>query len=135
MKPAILCLFLLAACDLEAARNYRTYRLAWTCLSIESCERTEQLALIDRAKITNGSDFIDLSSSRDTSFREDAQFVPSDALPPECSWLYGLVLFTHELEPFRFCRISDRFELELSIPNQDPMAYSMWLVEGQEIDP
>ena len=65
-----------------------------------------------------------------------------DELPAGCSWLYDLGLF--ELEPFRCCRTSrglelkrprlcfmpGGFELDLSIPNQDPTTYSMWLVEG-----
>ena len=133
MKAALLCLLLLSACEIEAARNYRVYALTWSCLSSEGCERAEDVAAIDRATIINGSDFIDFESS-DASFWEDAQFVPSDMLPAECSWLYGLVLFTHELDPFKFCRTSSGFELELAIPDQDPMSRSKWFVKGREID-
>lgn len=136
MKPAVLCLLLLSACsDLTGRPNYRVYRLTWTCMSPEGCERADQVALIDRAEIINDSDFIDFSSSRDGGFRETAQFVSSNGLPRECSLLYGLVLFAHELEPFRFCRTSGGFELEPPIPNQDSATHSMWFVEGKEIDP
>jgi hypothetical protein len=136
MKPAVLCLLLLSACsDLTDVRNYSVYRLTWTCVSPEGCERTDQVALIDHARIIDRSDFIDFTSTRDGGFREDAQFVPSDSLPPECTWLYGLVLFAHELEPFRFCRISGGFELEPSIPNQDSATSSRWFVKGLEFDP
>lgn len=135
MKPAVLCLLLLSACtDLTASPNLHMYKLTWSCQSPEGCERTEQVELIDRAKIIDDYELIDFLSSRDGSFREDAQMVPSDALPAECSWLYGLGLFAHELEPFRFCRTSGVLELELSIPNRDPTTHSKWLVEGREID-
>lgn len=136
MKPAVLCLLLLSACsDPFNVRNYSVYRLTWTCVSPDGCERTDQVALVDRAEIVDGFDFIDFLSSRASSFRENAQLVPSDALPPDCVLLYGLVLFTQELEPFRFCRISRGFEMEPSIPDQDSTTYSMWFVEGREIDP
>jgi hypothetical protein len=134
MRPAVLCLLLLSGCELEAARNYRTYELTWSCVSPEGCERMEQVELIDRAKIINGSDFVDFSSSRDGRFSEFAQIVSSDALPAECSWLYDLALFAYELEPSRFCRTSGSFELELSIPNRDSMSHSKWLVEGRDMD-
>ena len=137
MKPAVLSLLLLlSACsDLTVARNYRTYALTWSCLSPEGCERTEDVELIDRAEIINGGDFVDFSSTQDWIFREDGQMVPSDMLPADCYWLLGLALFTYELEPSRFCRTSGGFDLEVSIPNRDPMTYSKWLVEGREIDP
>lgn len=136
MKPAVLCLFLLSACsDLTDTNNYRVYELTWSCLSSEGCERTEQVALIDRATIVHGDTFIDFLSSRDENFLEDAQMVASDGLPAECFWLYGLGLFAYELEPSRFCRTSERCELELSIPNREPATHSEWLVEGRTIDP
>jgi hypothetical protein len=134
MKPAVLCLLFLSACELKAARNYSTYKLTWSCQSSAGCERADQVTLIDRATIVDGDDeFMDFSSSR-IDFREVAQRIPSDDLPASCSWLYGLELFTHEIEPSRFCRTSGGFELEVSIPNRDPTTHSMWLVEARETD-
>jgi hypothetical protein len=133
VKPALLCSLLLSACI--AAANYRMYAVTWTCLSPEGCEDAEQLAVIDRARIVNGSKFIDFLSDRDDNFLLATQMVPSDELPPECSWLHGFTLFTTEVEPGRFCRTSGGFELELSIPNRDPATHSRWFVEGREIDP
>lgn len=135
MKPAVLCLLLLAACELEAARNYRTYELTWTCLSPEGCERTERLELVDRARIINGSILIDFMSTRDESFAERAQMVDLDDLPEGCSWLYNLSIGADELEPSRFCRSSGAFELELSIPNRELATHSEWFVEGRQISP
>lgn len=128
MKPAVLCLLLLSACS-----DLPVYKLTWTCLSPEGCERADAVALVDRVTIFPDG-FLGFWSSRDDDFREDAQVVPSDTLPPECSLLYGLVLFTHELEPFKYCRTSGGFELEPSILNQDSATHSEWLVEGREID-
>jgi hypothetical protein len=133
MKPAVLCLLLLSACTV--AENYRTYALTWSCLSIEGCERTEQVMLIDRAEIINGDDIVQFTSTRDGYFLDFAQMVPSDTLPAECSWLYDFSLFAIEAEPSRFCRTSGGFELELLLPNQDSATYSKWFIEGREIDP
>jgi hypothetical protein len=135
MKLAVLCLLLLSACELEAARNYRTYEVTWTCLSPEGCERTDQVELIDRAEIINGSFLVDFMSTRDELFWGHAQIVPSDMLPAGCSWLYGPPLFEMEVGPSRFCRTSEAFELELSIPDRDPATHSKWLVEGRQIAP
>lgn len=135
MKPAVLCLLLLAACELDAARNYRVYKVTWTCVSPEACEHTEQVELINRAQITDGSDFIFFKSARDPDFSSFGQMVPTDELPDGCSWLYGFTIFEIEVEPSRFCRASGGFELELSIPNDDPTTHSEWHVEGREFDP
>lgn len=136
MKPAMLCLLLLSACsDLTTEYGYRAYRLTWRCQSPEGCERTTQVALHDRVEIGKGSDVIELRSTRDEVFFELAQMVPSDELPAECSLVYGLTMFAHELEPARFCRTSGGFELELAIPNRDPMTRSTWFIEGREVDP
>lgn len=134
MKPAVLCLLLLSACELEAARNYRIYELTWSCLSSEGCERMEQVALLDRARIIDDSVFIEFLSSRDEVRWGAGQIVPSDELPEDCFWLYGLALFAYELEPSRYCRTSDGFEVELSIPNREPATQSQWFVEAREID-
>jgi hypothetical protein len=135
MKPAVLCLLLFSACELEAARNYRVYALTWTCLSPEGCERAEQVELIDRAQIIDGSVRVTFKSTRDGVFLSFGQLVPSDALPAECFWLHGFFIFAIEIEPSRFCRTSGRIEMNLSIPNQDPATDSKWLVEGRDTDP
>jgi hypothetical protein len=136
VKPGMLCLLLLSACsDVWSGANYRDYELTWRCLSSEGCERTEQVELLDRLRISNSTDLIDFWSSRNDGFGEYAQMVPSDSLPAGCSWLHGFTLFAHELEPSKFCRTSGRLELELSIPNRDPATHSKWFVEGRDIGP
>jgi hypothetical protein len=133
MKPIVPCLLLLSACELEAASNYDTYKLTWSCQSPEGCERAEQVELIDRVLLfDNDEEYVEIFSSGDTLFREDAQRIASDDLPAGCSWLYGLALFTYELEPSRFCRTSGGFEFEVSIPNRDLMTHSQWLVKGRK---
>ena len=133
MKPALLCSLFLSACI--AAANYRLYAVTWTCLSPEGCESAEEVALIDRARITDSGESVDFLSTHDAGYLHIAQMVPSDELPEECAWLHGFKLFTTEAEPARFCRTSGGFELEISIPNQDPATHSKWFVEGREIDP
>jgi hypothetical protein len=133
MKPALLCSLFLSACVVAA--NYRLYAVTWTCLSPEGCESAEEVALIDRADIINGDEFVEFRSSRDANFELYTQMVPSDELPAGCSWLHSFKLFATEAEPARFCRTSGRFELELSLPNRDPATHSRWLAEGREIDP
>lgn len=120
MKRAMLFLLLLAACELDAARNYRVYKLTWTCVSPEGCERAQEAMLVDRATIADGSVFVRFESTRDPGFDSSGQRVPSDELPAECSWLHGFFLFGFELEPSRFCGTSNGFELELSIPQSRP---------------
>lgn len=132
MKPAVLCLLLLSACEIEAARNYREYKLTWTCLSPGGCERAHQVILIERAEIINGSDFITFLNKGEMYFGQTAQMVPSDELPAGCFWLYALTLFTHDLGPSMFCRTSRGFELEIAIPDRDLATQSEWLVEGKE---
>jgi hypothetical protein len=58
----------------------------------------------------------------------------SDLLPGWCAWLYFLSLFGQELEPARICFGPATLEIELAIPNQDPTTYSMWLVEGRDVN-
>ena len=135
MKPAVLCLFLVSACELTEARNFRTYALTWTCLSPEGCERAEQVTLFDRAEIFDGSRFIDFESTHDGYFTEQALMVPSDTLPAECTWLRAFSILGVEADPSMFCRVPGGFELELSIPNRDPATRSKWFVEGRELEP
>lgn len=134
MKPTVLCLLLLSACELKAARNYRMYELTWSCLSSEGCEYSEQVTLLDRVRIIDDDDFIEFLSTRNQGFFDYAQMVPSDDLPADCFWLYGFSIFATEADPSRFCRMSRGFELELSIPNRDPTTHSKWFVEGRETD-
>ena len=136
MKPGILCLLLLSGCsDLWNSANYRDYALTWSCLSPEGCERTDQVVLIDRMRVRDNNDVVNFSSTANDGFGESAQAVPADTLPAGCSWLHSVVLFTYELEPARFCHVSNGLELELSIPNPDPATHSQWLVEGRVIGP
>jgi hypothetical protein len=136
MKPTVLFLLLLSACsDLLDARNYRTYKVTWTCVSPEGCERADQVVLIDRAQIINGNEIVFFSSTRDDKFEDVTQMVPSDDLPAGCFWLHDVSFFGLELEPARFCRTSGALELELSILDRDTPTYSKWLAEGREIDP
>ncbi len=135
MKRAMLCLLLLSACELDAARNYSVYKLTWSCLSAGGCERAQEAVLIDRARIVDDDIFVRFESTRDPVFSGRGQMVPSDELPAECSLLHGFFLFGLELEPSRFCRTSKGFELELSIPDRDPATHGDWLVEAREFDP
>jgi hypothetical protein len=136
MKPIVLFLLLLSACsDLLDARNYRTYKVTWTCVSPAGCQRADQVVLIDRAQIINGNETVTFLSTHDGSFRDSAQMLPSDDLPAGCFWLYDVAFFVIELEPAKFCPTSGGFEVELSIPDRDAATYSEWLIEGREIDP
>ena len=135
MRSIVLCLLLLllSACEIEIALNYDTYKLTWSCLSPEGCERMEQVELIDRVLLFHDDDeYVEVFSSRDTLIREDAQRIAADDLPAGCSWLHGLTLFTYALEPSRFCKTSGGFEFEVSIPNRD-MTHSQWLVKGRKL--
>lgn len=134
MKPGILCLLLLAGCSppSEDSPAVYEYALTWTCLSPEGCERTEALERVDRMELV--SRVCHFTSTQDVSFSADAQQIFSDVLPQRCSWVYFLSLFGHELERSMLCFVPGGFELELSIPNEDPAMQSMWLVEGRNLD-
>lgn len=133
MKPEMLCLLLLTGClRTEGPRTVYEYALTWTCLSAEGCERTEELERIDRL-LTEPRVYL-FTSTQDESFSEGAQQIFSDLLPPRCSWMYDLSLVGHELEPSRLCYVPGGFELELSIPNEDPATQSQWLVEGRDLN-
>lgn len=136
MKPVLLYTILLSGCSYFLGEaNYRIYELSWTCLSSEGCERADQVPLFDRAESVIDSDRVDFLSTRDAGFFERAELIESDELPAGCSWMYNLTLFGHELEPSRFCRTSNGFELEVSIPNRDSATHSRWLVTGRHIGP
>ena len=130
MRIPILGLLLLSACSDGVIYDY-DYTLSWECRSSEGCERTEELRLIDRIS-SQGDAFLFLSS-RDASFNASAQRVRSDMLPAGCFWLYSVALDGNELEPSKACNTSGGFDLELSIPNRNPIAHSQWLVQAREL--
>jgi hypothetical protein len=134
MKPGMLCLLLLlSGCwSSDDPPPVYEFALTWTCLSSEGCERTDEVARIDRMERVR----IDchFASTRDESFSADATRVLSEFLPPGCSWLYFLSLFGHELDRSRLCFVPGGFALDLEIPNQDPTTSSMWLVEGRDVN-
>jgi hypothetical protein len=134
VKPGILCLLLLSGCSSpsEDPPTVLEYALTWICLSPEGCEHMEELEGIDRMELAR-RDF-HFTSTQDESFSEHAQQIASDSLPPRCYWLYDLSLLEHDLEPARLCFIAGGFELDLSIPNEDPATQSLWLVEGRDLD-
>lgn len=133
MKPGILCLLLLSGCiGYDDPPPVSEYALTWTCLSAEGCERTAEVARIDRMETVRAD--CHFTSTQDDSFTEDAVQVDSDLLPFHCGWLYYLTLFGHELERSMLCFGPAGFELELAIPNQDPATSSLWLVEGRNVD-
>lgn len=135
MKSGVLCSLLLSvcwSCSSPDEPGTFEYALTWYCISPEGCERTEQIAKIDRA-IEKGFDYR-FTSTQDESFSEDALRVTSDSIGFDCSWLYDLSLFGHDLDRSRLCYNPGGFELELSIPNEDPTAYSQWVVAAQDMD-
>lgn len=136
MKRGMLCLLLLPACSLlgPAPREPAIfeYVLTWTCLSPEGCERTEEVAQIDYAKFIGRDGWF--TSTQDESFSASAQLFVADSLPDGCAWLDLLSLFGHALERGPLCEVPAGFELELTIPNQDPATSSLWLVEGRLAD-
>lgn len=131
MKPGVLCLLLLSGCFFSDELPVRNYSLTWTCLSPDGCERTEEVAQIDRMERVRFD--CEFTSTQDEAFVANAKRIDSEFLPPGCSWLYFLTLFGHELERSRFCNVPGGFELELSIPSEDPTTSSMWLVEGRDV--
>jgi hypothetical protein len=126
----MLCLLLLSGCFSDDV-IVRGYALTWTCLSPDGCERTAEVAQIDwMERVRFDCEF---TSTQDESFVANAKEVDTEFLPPGCNWLYFLTLFGHELERSRFCFVPGGFELELSIPDEDPATSSMWLVEGRDV--
>jgi len=135
VKPGVLCLLLLPACSFFSSDYVpvsQEYALFWTCLSPEGCERTEEVSRIDRVI---ADDFLDFHfmSTQDESFAQDARRIGTASLGANCFWLYFLSLFGDELERSKLCRSPGGFELELSIPNQDPATHSKWLVKGRDL--
>jgi hypothetical protein len=134
VKPGILCLLLLSGCSPPDAAPPPVfeYALTWACLSPEGCEHPEELERIDRMELVSRGCYF--TSTQDESFSADAKQIFSDVLPNRCSWVYFLSLFGHELERSMLCFVPGGFELELSIPNEDPATQSQWLVEGRYVN-
>jgi hypothetical protein len=135
VKPELLCLLLLSvssSCSSSEGPDAYEYALTWYCISPEGCERTEQVEQIDRAT-EQGFDYR-FTSTQDESFSEDAFRVTADSIGIYCDWLYYLSLFGHDLERSRLCFNPGGFELELSIPNEDPATSSQWVVAAQDLD-
>lgn len=136
MKCALLCLSLLMpACSFLDPRNEDTiegFALTWYCVSPEGCERAEEVALIDRATTTNFY-YLDLESTQDPSYSQQGELLYLDSLPYDCVWAYYLSFFGHDLERTRLCYTPGGFELELSIPNQDPATHSEWVVSARDL--
>lgn len=134
MKLAILCSLLLPACTLSKPPyepEMYEYELSWYCISPEGCEHMQEAARIDRVKEI-GYDF-HFTSTQDPSFEEYGLQIFQDSLPTRCAWIYYLSFFGHDLERSRLCYDLDGFELELSIPNEDPATYSQWVVAGRKL--
>ena len=133
MKRGILCLLLLSGCltDDDPPDDYE-YALTWICRSPEGCERTDEVGRIDRMKRVRRD--WHFTSTTDQTLAADAIEIFSDRLPAHCVWVSFLSLFGHELPESRACYGPGGFELELAIPNQDPTTYSMWLVEGRDVN-
>jgi hypothetical protein len=135
MKSGVLCLMmLLPACSwLEPDYEPVTYKyaLTWYCISPEGCERTQEVARIDRA--TEIDLIVTFTSTQDPSFEEEGKQLFVETLPRECAWLYYLSFFGHDLERSRYCHNVGGFELELAIPNEDPATHSQWVVSGRDL--
>ena len=127
MKARILCVLLLAACS----DGMTEYSLTWTCLSVEGCERAEELKFYDRLAV-QGDTFV-FASSKDKRYFETAQRFGSESLPAECFWLYSLSLFGDESEPGMACHTSGGFDMEIAIPDRNPATQSEWLAEAREL--
>ena len=134
MKHTVLCALVLSGCLAENPPPAPVeYALTWTCLSPEGCERSDEVARIDRVILDRRDFSYHFKSTEEPSFAADAELVPSDSLPVGCYLLFSLSLFEHELEPSRICHSAATFELQLAIPNQDPTTSSMWLVQARDV--
>jgi hypothetical protein len=135
MKRGMLCMsLLLSGCLLPEVPTGSRFDLTWTCRSAEGCEHAEELERIDRMDLVYKGRLCHFTTTQDESFVATGTQIFSDLLPPGCSWLHFLTLFGHELERSRLCFVPGGFELELSIPNEDPTTSSMWLVKGRDLE-
>jgi hypothetical protein len=133
VKHGMLALLLLSGCwTNDYTPTIYEYRLTWTCLSPEGCERAADVQRIDRMKEVDRE--CHFTSTQDQTFAANATLIYTSLLAGPCSWLSFLSLFGHELEQSVFCYGPGGLELELAIPNQDSTTYSMWLVEGRDVN-
>lgn len=136
MKRGMLCLSLLSACSFLAPSDdpiVVEFALTWFCVSPEGCQRTTEAMRIDRMTLTDFF-YLDFTSTQDPTFGTKAQIIESDTLGSDCSWLYYLSLFGHDLERQKLCKAPGGFEIELSIPNADPATFSKWVVSARDVD-
>jgi hypothetical protein len=137
MKPGVLCLLLMSGCSFlwgpEEPPVVEEYALTWTCRSPEGCERADELRRIDRVFVTDYR-YLRFTSTYDESYEMEAEFSLAPSLPPGCAWVYFLTFFGHELERSMRCTVPSGFELEFSIPNEDPTTHSMWRVEALDVN-
>jgi hypothetical protein len=134
VKPGLLFMLLLAGCgspepDGLLGPSMREYTLTWTCQSTEGCERAGEVQRIDSMECVDTD--CSFRSTQDESFKEECWLITGSELPADCIWLYYVTLFGQDLERSRYCYTPAGFELQLSIPNEDPATYSMWLVDGR----
>lgn len=136
MKRGMLCLSLLSACSVLSPSNddpiVVEYEVTWFCVSPEGCERAEEVMRIDRMTLTDFF-YLHFTSTQDASFAADAQRILSDSLGSNCSGLHYLSLLGHELEPSRLCVAPGGFDIDLSIPNEDPTTHSKWVVSARDL--
>lgn len=138
MKLAVLCLLLLSGCSNlwfpEADRpEVVEFALTWTCVSVDGCERAEDVSRIDHLTVTNYFYDFHFTSTQDPSFEADALRVTADVLGRGCFFLYFLTLFGHELERAPGCLTPGGFETQVSIPNADPATHSQWLLTARDL--
>lgn len=134
MKRGLLCLLLPVCSCLDSFGEPDSYEhaLTWYCVSPEGCERTDEVARIDRATITDYY-YLDLASTQDPSYSEQGEQLTLDSLPVGCAWIYYLSLFGHDLDRSMLCYTPGGFELHLSIPDPDPATFSMWVASGRKL--
>jgi hypothetical protein len=133
MRHGLLWLLLLPACSFLSppdALPVREYVVTWYCISPEGCEHADEAARIDHA--TSRGYEVFFTSTQDPTFHEDADRLFVESLPDGCSWLYYLSFFGHDLERSMLCTSVGGFELDLSIPNEDPATHSQWVVSARD---
>jgi hypothetical protein len=77
---------------------------------------------------------VQLIDSQDESSGADAKVIVTDALPRGCSWAVFPDLVGPRAGAIEDLLRAGGVELDLAIPNEDPTTYSMWLVEGRDVN-
>ncbi|ACY17024.1 hypothetical protein [Haliangium ochraceum] len=136
MKLAVftIALMMLAGCGpIEPDYPNNKYTLTWYCTSDDgTCERVVELRRYDRASIQNND--LTIWDSQDPGGAIEALIVYSDSLPQHCDRIFYLVFFGHEIEEPRYCGNHYAFEIELSIPDEDPATSSRWVISAAPLD-